>query len=116
MEGGGRRPVLKGGPAGPALLLSDAAGPVLSLGDGDFCLPICSFEVRSARGKRASDGGHMVGRVSTYACVLSHLVVSDSAILWTVARQTPLSVGCSGQEHWSGLPFLSGGPSPHLLK
>ena len=40
--------------------------------------PICPFEARSAMGKRASAGGHMVGRVSTYACVLSHLVVSDS--------------------------------------
>ena len=28
--------------------------------------------------------------------------------LWTVAHQAPLSVGCSRQEYWSGLPF----PSP----
>ena len=27
---------------------------------------------------------------------------------WTVACQAPLSMGCSGQEYWSGLPF----PSP----
>ena len=26
---------------------------------------------------------------------------------WTVACQTPLSMGFSRQEHWSGLPFLS---------
>ena len=36
------------------------------------------------------------------------------AISWTVAHQGPLSMGFSGQEYWSGLPF----PSPereHLL-
>ena len=27
------------------------------------------------------------------------------AILWTVARQVPLSMGFSRQEYWSGLPF-----------
>ena len=29
--------------------------------------------------------------------------------LWTVARQAPLSMGFSRQEHWSGLPFPSPG-------
>ena len=33
------------------------------------------------------------------------------ATLWTVARQAPLSVGLSRQEHWSGLPF----PSPSRI-
>ena len=28
---------------------------------------------------------------------------------WTVARQAPLSMGFSRQEHWSGLPFPSAG-------
>ena len=32
-------------------------------------------------------------------------------IPWTVARQTPLSMGFSRQEYWSGLPF----PSPIYL-
>ena len=32
---------------------------------------------------------------------------------WTVAHQAPLSMGCSRQEYWSGLPFPSpGGPQP----
>ena len=36
----------------------------------------------------------------------------DSATLWTVAHQAPLSMGLSRQEYWTGLPF----PSPgHLL-
>ena len=31
-------------------------------------------------------------------------VVSESATLWTVAHQAPLSVGFSRQEYWTGLP------------
>ena len=31
---------------------------------------------------------------------------------WTVAHQTPLSVGFSRQEYWSGLPFPSPGDLP----
>ena len=31
---------------------------------------------------------------------------------WTVARQVPLSMGFSKQEHWSGLPFSSPGDLP----
>ena len=34
------------------------------------------------------------------------------ATLWTVARQSPLSVGLSKQEYWSGLPLLSPGDLP----
>ena len=30
--------------------------------------------------------------------------MSDSAMLWTVVRQAPLSMGFSRQEYWSGLP------------
>ena len=31
---------------------------------------------------------------------------------WTVAYETPLSIGFSRQEYWSGLPFLSPGDLP----
>ena len=31
---------------------------------------------------------------------------------WTVAHQSPLSMGFSRQEYWSGLPFLSPGDLP----
>ena len=31
---------------------------------------------------------------------------------WTVARQAPLSMGFSRQEHWSGLPFPPPGDLP----
>ena len=32
---------------------------------------------------------------------------------WTVACQAPLSMGFSGQEYWSGLPFPSLGDIPN---
>ena len=40
---------------------------------------------------------------------VSHLVMFDSAIPWTVACQAPLSMEFSKQEYWSGLPFPSPG-------
>ena len=43
-------------------------------------------------------------------CLL--LVVSDSATLWTVAYQAPLSMGFPRQEYWSGLPFPPPGDLP----
>ena len=36
-------------------------------------------------------------------CMLSRARLR--AIAWTIARQAPLSMGSSGQECWSGLPF-----------
>ena len=36
------------------------------------------------------------------------------ATLWTVAHQAPLSMGLSGQEYWSGLPFPSPEDFPDL--
>ena len=42
--------------------------------------------------------------------------VPDSAMLWTAARQAPLSMGTSRQEDWSGLPCPPPGdlPSPGI--
>ena len=34
------------------------------------------------------------------------------ATLWTVAHQTPLTMGLSQQEYWSGLPFPPPGDLP----
>ena len=45
-------------------------------------------------------------------CVRSCLVVSNSATLWTVARQVPLFMGFPRQEYWSGLPFPPPGDLP----
>ena len=47
------------------------------------------------------------------ACGLGRFIVSDSATLWTVARQAPPSMGFSRQEYWSGLPRP---PAGDLLK
>ena len=44
--------------------------------------------------------------IYTYMCWITS-IVSDSATLWTVARQAPLSMEFSRQEYWSGLPFIS---------
>ena len=38
---------------------------------------------------------------------VSHSVMSDSAIPWTVACQAPLCMEFSRQEYWSGLPYPS---------
>jgi len=38
--------------------------------------------------------------------------MSDSASVWTVALQAPLSMEFSRQEYWSGLPFPSLGDLP----
>ena len=48
--------------------------------------------------------------------MLSCLVVSDSATLWTVACQAPLSMGFFRKEYWSGLLFPPPGdlPSPGI--
>ena len=47
-----------------------------------------------------------------HVCVLSHFGhVQLFATPWTVARQTPLSMGFSRQGYWSGLPY----PSPKDL-
>ena len=47
-------------------------------------------------------------------CCLVTKVISDSFVtLWTVARQAPLSMGCSRQEYWSRLPFPTPGDLPN---
>ena len=52
-------------------------------------------------------------RKKHFTISLSHSVMSDSAIPWTVvACQAPLSMRFSRQEHWSGLPFPSPGDVP----
>ena len=41
----------------------------------------------------------------------SHILLSVTP--WTVAHQSPLSMGFSRQEYWSGLPFPSPGDLPN---
>ena len=44
--------------------------------------------------------------------VCQQSVMSDSMTTWTVACQAPLSMECSRQEQWNGLPFPSSGDLP----
>ena len=59
----------------------------------------------------ACQHGNVVVVVELLSCV--RLFVTP----WTVARQTPLSMGFPRQKYWSGLPFPPPGdlPDPHLL-
>ena len=54
-------------------------------------------------------------RVCVCVCVhvLSRSVVSDSATVWTIALQAPLSMGLFRQEYWSELPFPPPGDLPN---
>ena len=45
--------------------------------------------------------------------MLSHSVKSDSATLWTVAHQSPPSMGFSRQEYWSEEPCPPPGDPPN---
>ena len=45
-----------------------------------------------------------------YVPVCSAMFISCTP--WTVAYQAPLSMGFSGQEYWSGLPFPFSGDLP----
>ena len=51
--------------------------------------------------------------VCVCVCVQSLSHVKLFANPWTIARQAPLSMGFSGQEYWSGLPFPSPGDFPN---
>ena len=45
-------------------------------------------------------------------CVLSHVQLFTTP--WTIACQTPLFMGFSRQEYWSGLPFPHSFPFPGI--
>ena len=68
---------------------------------GEHSAPSATFQSRCLEGVHCLQG----------VCVLSCSVMSDTATLWTVAHQTPLSREFSRQEYWSGLPFL---PNPGI--
>ena len=64
---------------------------------------------KSIPSKRKSKYKAPEAREDTHACVLNRVQLFST--LWTVARQAPLSMEFSRQEHWSGLPF----PTPRDL-
>ena len=64
--------------------------------------------------------GHFLRWLNTIVCECVYMRVCAQSLCrawlfttpWTVAHQAPLSVGFSGQEQWSGLPFPSPGDLP----
>ena len=59
--------------------------------------------------------GHLVFimfQVQLHVCMCLLAESCRIVILWTTARQAPLSMGFSRQEYWSGLPFPSPGDLP----
>ena len=48
------------------------------------------------------------------ACSVTWVISNSFVTPWTVAREAPLCMGFSRQEHWSGLPFPSPGDLPDL--
>ena len=71
---------------------------------------VCSADTSACLlpARQPSQRSHVCGDECAQASVSASAgwvasVVSDSAVLWTVARQAPLSVGLSRQEDWSGL-------------
>ena len=46
-------------------------------------------------------------------CAKLFQLLANSATLWTLGSQNPLSNGFSTQKYWSGLPFPSPGDHPH---
>ena len=52
-------------------------------------------------------------QIITHMCVFSSSAVSNSFVTpWTVTCQAPLSMECSRQEYWGGLPFPPSGDLP----
>ena len=84
-----------------------------------ICLPLC-LHVRSLHPSRYScPGNRFISTIfldSTFACPPTICsVVSDSlATPRTVAPQAPLSMECSRQEYWRGLPFPTPGDLPEV--
>ena len=69
--------------------------------------------VSSALTGRSLPRSHQGSPYPTVVCaqLLSHVQVFETP--WTIAYQTPLSLGSPRQEYWSRLPFLSPGDLPN---
>ena len=57
---------------------------------------------------------YMIQSIRHWSVVVSHWVMPNSFVTpWTVAHQTPLSMGFSREEYWSELPLPSPGDLPN---
>ena len=92
--------------AGNGLLISSS----FLLCEREKCLRCNAQQGHWVRG--SSDAAWPMGTVCARSAVSERSAVSDFATPRTVARQAPLSMGFSRQEHWSGLPFPTPGDLP----
>ena len=74
--------------------------------------PVPGFRATPIQEDLISDLHSITSAETLFHVNVSHSVLSDSATPWTVARQAPLSMGFSRQEHWIGLPLPSPGDLP----
>ena len=86
-----------------------------------MCLRLASSSIWFCARARGQSGEQQWGAdVHSWEALVSAYVLSRlsrvrlSATLWTVARQAPLSMGFSRQEHWNGLPCPPAGDLPNL--
>ena len=96
-------------------LLSESPGKLKNTGVGSLSLLQGNFPTqelnwdllhfRQILYELSYQGSKNTGTKSLQSCL-------TLATPWTVACQTPLSMGFSRQEHWSGLPFPSPGDLP----
>ena len=73
---------------------------------------IIQSDVKSEREKQISYINAYMWNLEKWYVLSCFSHVQLFVTLWTVARQAPLSMGFSRQEHWSGLPFPPPGDLP----
>ena len=86
--------------------------PYISL---SICFGICHYQRLSSSIIPSPKGFfYLMSYYPLRLCVLSHVQLFETP--WTVACQTPLTMGFSRQEYWSGLSYPSAGdlPSPEV--
>ena len=91
----------------PCLFLPMPASPALSMQWFPFCLLFAQWHHRTNKPPVPSQCPICVHLPSRF----SHVGVCETP--WTVARQPPLSLRCSRQEYWSGLPCPPPGDLPN---
>ena len=101
--------------------LAHGAGILLRLGAAQLLLPVF-LPVPQPRWTaltqtQSSDlsPAWSVPSFSLESCMYAQLLTCVRLFVtpWTVPHQAPLSMGCSRQEYWSGLPILSPGDLPN---
>ena len=69
------------------------------------CIWITDFE------NKMKAMGFLLPQKATCVCLIAQLCLTFCTP-WSVGRQAPPSMGFSGQEYWSGLPFSTPGDLP----